>query len=67
MPSSLDDIIALYKTDVDRALIRENLKLTIEERVARAQEFSEAAEEVRAAGVEARRKAREVRSHSSRP
>lgn len=32
-PSSLDEIIEVYKKDVDRTLIRENLKLTPDERV----------------------------------
>ena len=31
--SSIDDLIALYKKDVDFSLIRENLKLTVEERI----------------------------------
>ncbi len=30
--SSIDDIIELYKKDVDRTLLRENLKLTVEQR-----------------------------------
>jgi hypothetical protein len=30
-----DPVIEAYKRDVDRTLIRENLKLTIDERVAR--------------------------------
>lgn len=28
-----DDIIEVYKKDVDRTLIRENLKLTVEQRI----------------------------------
>ena len=31
--SSIDDIIELYKRDVDRSLLRENLKLTVDQRV----------------------------------
>lgn len=31
--SSIDDIVELYKRDVDRTLLRENLKLTPDERV----------------------------------
>lgn len=30
---SMDDVINVYKKDVDRALLRENLKLTVEERI----------------------------------
>lgn len=31
--SSIDEIIELYKKDVDRTLLRENLKLTPDERI----------------------------------
>lgn len=31
--SSIDEIIALYERDVDRTLLRENLKLTVEQRI----------------------------------
>lgn len=58
MRSSLDDIIDLYKKDVDRTLILENLKLTPEERVRLAERMSEAAEEVRRAGEASRRRKR---------
>ena len=40
---SVDPIIEVYKKDVDRTLIRENLKLTVEERfdnLMRLQEFA---------------------------
>lgn len=43
--SSIDDIIELYKRDVDRTLIQENLKLTTTQRLERlesAQRFFEA-------------------------
>ena len=55
MRSSIDDIIDLYKKDVDRTLIRENLKLTPEERLRKAQQMAKMAEELRAAGRRARR------------
>jgi hypothetical protein len=32
-PGSLDPVIELYKRDVDRTLIRENLKLSVEDRI----------------------------------
>ncbi|HEX7706139.1 MAG TPA: hypothetical protein VF701_06725 [Thermoanaerobaculia bacterium] len=54
--SSIDEIIALYKKDVDRTLIRENLKLTPEERLRKAQQMAKMAEELREAGKAARRK-----------
>ena len=31
--SSIDDIIELYKKDVDRTLLRENLELSVDQRV----------------------------------
>lgn len=38
-PSSWDDIIELYKKDVDKSLILENLKLTPEQRLQKMQDF----------------------------
>jgi hypothetical protein len=41
--SSVDPVVELYKRDVDRTLIRENLKLTVEQRfdnLMRMQEFA---------------------------
>jgi isopropylmalate/homocitrate/citramalate synthase len=54
--SSIDDIIDLYKKDVDRTLIRENLKKTPEERLRKAQQMAKMAEELREAGQEAGRR-----------
>jgi hypothetical protein len=39
--SSIDDIIDLYKKDIDRTLIRENLKLTVEQRIRKLMSFLE--------------------------
>lgn len=61
MRSSIDDIIDLYKKDVDRTLIRENLKLTPEERLRKAQQMAKMAEELREAGRLAREKSRRAR------
>ena len=36
-PDFIDPVIEVYKNDVDRAIIRENLKLTVEERLRKAQ------------------------------
>ncbi len=36
-----DPVIEVYKKDVDRTLLRENLKLTVEERIRKAQSFHE--------------------------
>jgi hypothetical protein len=56
MRSSIDDIIDLYKKDIDRTLIRENLKLSPEERLRKAQQMAKMAEELREAGRRAREK-----------
>jgi hypothetical protein len=50
----MDAIIAIFKKDVDRTLLRENLKLTPEERVRELMALLRAAEEFRQAGREAR-------------
>jgi hypothetical protein len=42
--------------DIDRTLIRENLKLTVEERFRKAMALAQFAEELRRAGREARRR-----------
>lgn len=52
-----DPVIEAYKKDVDRSLIRENLTLTVQQRVERLIELQRLAEEGRRAG----RAAREVR------
>lgn len=51
-----DPIVELYKKDVDRTLLRENLKLTVEERFRRAMALAKFADELRRAGREARAK-----------
>ncbi len=45
----LDPVIEAYKKDVDRTLLRENLKLTPEERVRKAQSIRDSVERVRGA------------------
>lgn len=54
--SSADPIVELYKKDIDRTLIRENLKLSVEERFLQAMELQRFAEELRRAGREATKK-----------
>jgi hypothetical protein len=49
-----DPIIEAYKKDIDRTLLRENLKLTIEERFRKAMALMRFADEMRRAGREAR-------------
>jgi hypothetical protein len=45
-----DPVIEAYKKDVDRTLLRENLKLTVEERFQKFERFMEFLTELRAAG-----------------
>lgn len=54
---SMIDVINVYKKDVDRTLLRENLKLTVEERIEKFESFWKYASELREAG----RRARETR------
>lgn len=51
-----DPVIEFYKKDVDRTLIRENLKLTVEARFLKLMELQKFAAELRRAGKEARKK-----------
>lgn len=53
-----DPVVALYMRDVDRTLLRRNLALSPEERLAQLQELARFAEELRRAG----RAARQIRS-----
>ena len=49
-----DPVIEAYKKDVDRTLLRENLRRTPEERLDNLMELQRFAEEMRRAGREAR-------------
>ena len=51
---SPDPVVAAYKRDIDRTLIRENLRLTLEERFRKAMALARFAEELRRAGREAK-------------
>lgn len=48
-----DPVVEAYKRDVDRTLIRENLRLTVEERFDALMRLQRFAEELRRAGREA--------------
>lgn len=48
--SSLDAVIEVYMKDVDRTLLRENLKLTVQQRFEKFESFMRFAEELQAAG-----------------
>ena len=45
----LDPVLEAYKKDVDRTLLRENLKLTVEERFQRFEAFMQYSNELREA------------------
>jgi len=47
-----DPVVEAYKKDIDRTLIRENLKLTVEERFRKAMALARFADELRRAGRE---------------
>ena len=51
-----DPIIEAYKKHVDRTLLRENLKRSVEERFRNLMALQRAADELRRAGREARRR-----------
>ena len=51
-----DPVIEAYKKDVDRTLIRENLKLTVEQRFEKLMALQRFHEEMQRAGRAARRK-----------
>ncbi len=51
--ADLDPVVEAYKKDVDRTLIRENLKLSVEDRFLKAMALMRFAEEMRRAGREA--------------
>jgi hypothetical protein len=49
-----DPVVEAFKKDIDRTLLRENLKLTVEERFRKAMALARFADEMRRAGREAR-------------
>lgn len=50
-----DPVIEAYKRDVDRTLLRKNLKLSVEQRFLQAMELQRFAQELRRAGTVHRR------------
>lgn len=54
-PDYVDPVIEAIKKDVDRTLLRQNLQLTMEERIKKAESFHETIEEMRAATDASRR------------
>ncbi len=51
-----DPVIEYYKRFVDRTLIRENLRRSVEERLANLMALQESAEELRRTGIRAKEK-----------
>ena len=51
----VDPVIEVYKQDIDRTLLRENLKLSVEERLRQLMDLQRFAEELQRAGRAARR------------
>jgi hypothetical protein len=49
-----DPVVEAYKKDIDRTLLRANLKLTVKERFQRAMAHARFADELRRAGQELR-------------
>jgi hypothetical protein len=52
-PLAPNPVIEAYKQHVDRTLLRENLKLSVEERFRKHMDFQQFADELRRAGREA--------------
>ncbi len=52
--SSIDEIIEIYKRDVDWTLIEENLKRSVQERIEALEQFNEFLEDLRAGVAEQR-------------
>jgi hypothetical protein len=52
----VDPVIEVYKKDIDRTLIRENLKLTHERRLLNLMKLQQFAQELHRAGAESRRR-----------
>ena len=53
--NSIDDVIAVYRRDVDVTLLEASLQLTVEERLLRLEEFERFREEMQVAVKQARR------------
>ena len=53
-----DPVVELYKRDVDRTLLRQNLRRSIDERILNLMELQKVAEELRRAGQRSREQRR---------
>jgi len=57
-PDHVDPMVEAYKPDVDKGMLRDNLKLTVQERFERFESAMELFEELSAAGDRMRRQQR---------
>jgi hypothetical protein len=55
-PLEPDPVIEAFKKDIDRTLLRENLKLSYEERLLKLMQLQRFADELRRAGLQVRRR-----------
>jgi hypothetical protein len=53
-PDYHDPVVEVYKRDIDRTLLRESLKLTVQQRLEKFERFMETIEELRRAGERSR-------------
>ncbi len=58
-PLKPSPVVEAFKKDVDRTLLRDNLNLTVEERIRKHMAFNRFAEELRSAGLEAEGRGKE--------
>jgi len=58
LPLAPDPVVELYKRDVDRTLLRQNLRRSIDERILNLMELQSVAEELRRAGQRSRERRR---------
>lgn len=53
-PLGTDPVVEIYKQDVDRTLLRQNLRRSVEERILNLMDLQKLAEELRRAGQSSR-------------
>ena len=62
-----DPVVDAYKRDVDRTLLRENLRKTVEQRLAQMEAFRKSAERLRASVARGARRAGATKGRRARP
>jgi hypothetical protein len=66
LPLACEEIVHLYLKDVDRSLIRENLRLSYTERLRQLQRNVQAANKIRGAGIRSSAILRSFQCHSQK-